>query len=71
MKKQAFILLIIITMLFMTLACVGSEEVNRAVAQPNSSSAATATSAALEFHVQLTLTAAEAAAAQGNSALAP
>lgn len=71
MKKQTLILLLIVTLLFMSIACVGSEEVNRAVTQSNSSSAATATSAALEFHVQLTLTAAEAAAAQGTSAQAP
>jgi uncharacterized membrane protein len=71
MKKQAFILLIIVTLLFMSMACVGSEEVNRASTRQNSSSAATATSAALEFHVQLTLTASEAAAAQGNSAQSP
>jgi hypothetical protein len=68
MKKRVFLILIIALMVLMSLACVGSEEISRAATtgQDSAAAAATATSAAQEFHVQLTLTAAEAAAAQGS-----
>lgn len=66
MKKRVFLLTLIALIVFMTLACVGSEEISRAATAGQDSAAATATSAAQEFHAQLTLTAAE-AAAQGSA----
>lgn len=62
MKKQALILIIVFLMILTSLACLGSKEIHRASANPGGPGwAATATSAAQEFHVQLTLTAREAA----------
>jgi hypothetical protein len=62
MKKQALILIIIFLMILTGLACFGIGVVNQASANlGNPASAATATSAAQEFHIQLTLTAGEAA----------
>ena len=62
-KNQALIPMLIVLLVMMTLACVGSEEVNRAAASSGLTGAATATSAAQEFHLQLTLTAQESASA--------
>ena len=67
MKKLALILFIVILMIFTTLACIRSDEGNRAdIYQASPGEAATATSAALEFQVQLTLTTGEAAAGLSN-----
>jgi hypothetical protein len=62
MKKQALILIIIFLMILTSLACFGIRMVDQGSTDlGNPASAATATSAAEEFHVQLTLTAGEAA----------
>jgi hypothetical protein len=62
MKKQALILIIVFLMILASLASLGCKEINRASANSGSPGwAATATSAAGEFHVQLTLSAREAA----------
>ncbi len=60
MNKRIALLLLVAVILFATMACIGSGEVSGDTAETTSqisSIHATATSAAQEFHLQLTLTA--------------
>jgi hypothetical protein len=67
MKKQALILILIFLIIFTSLARIGIKDANRASINLTGPGAiATATSTAIEFHVQLTLTAGEAAFGLAN-----
>jgi hypothetical protein len=55
--NKRILLIVLALMLLVTIACVGTGEVNRAAATQITSNNATATSAAQEFYIQLTLTA--------------
>ena len=67
MKKQALILILVFCIIYASLASISSEDAHRAnINLTGPDAVATATSAASEFHVQLTLTAGEAAVGLSN-----